>query len=77
LLNAAYFLPILHAAWFREPPDTWPENHDFGRKETAWALLLPPLLTAAMALGAGLFASMSFSPLEWAKLIAAREFYRP
>ena len=77
LLNAAYFLPILHAAWFREPPVAWPEEHDFGRKETAWALLLPPLVTAAMALGAGLLASMPFSPLGWAKLIAAREFYLP
>ncbi len=77
LLNAAYFLPILHRAWFKEPADAWPEDHDFGRKETAWALLLPPLLTAAMALGVGLLASMPFSPLEWAKLIAAREFYRP
>lgn len=77
LLNAAYFLPILHAAWFREPPDAWPEEQDFGRKETAWALLLPPLATAAMALGVGLLASLPLSPLEWAKLIATREFYRP
>jgi len=77
LLNAAYFLPILHAAWFREPPAAWPEEHDFGRKETAWALLLPPLVTAAMALGAGLLAPLPFSPLMWAKLIAAREFYQP
>jgi multicomponent Na+:H+ antiporter subunit D len=76
LLNAAYFLPILHRAWFRVPPDAWPEEHTFGRKETAWALLLPPLLTAVMALGVGLLASMPFSPLEWAKLIAEREFYR-
>jgi multicomponent Na+:H+ antiporter subunit D len=77
LLNAAYFLPILHAAWFREPPATWPEEHHFGRKETAWALLLPPLVTAALALGAGLLASLPFSPLGWAKIIAAREFYQP
>lgn len=77
LLNAAYFLPILHAAWFKEPPDAWPGEHDFGRKETAWALLLPPLVTAAMALGVGLLASVPFSPLEWSKLIAEREFYRP
>lgn len=77
LLNAAYFLPILHAAWFREPPVAWPEERFFGRKETAWALLLPPLLTAAMALGAGLLAALPFSPLGWAKLIAAREFYQP
>jgi multicomponent Na+:H+ antiporter subunit D len=77
LLNAAYFLPILYVAWFRQPPDTWPEEHNFGRKETAWALLVPPLVTAAMAVGVGLLASAPFSPLEWAKLIAQREFYRP
>ena len=77
LLNAAYFLPILHRAWFREPPDTWPDEHDFGRKETAWMLLLPPVATALMALAAGLVASAPFSPLDWANLITAREFYRP
>lgn len=77
LLNGAYFLPILHAAWFKAPPARWPEAHDFGAKETAWALLLPPLFTAAVSLGAGLFAGLSFSPLGWAKIIAAREFYLP
>ncbi len=74
LLNAAYFLPVLHAAWFREPPRAWPAERSFGRKETAWALLLPPVLTAAIALGIGLLASMPFSPLEWARLIASREY---
>jgi multicomponent Na+:H+ antiporter subunit D len=77
LLNAAYFLPILHAAWFREPPPRWPEERDFGRKETAWLLLLPPLITAALSLLIGLFASLPFTPLEWAQLIADREFYQP
>ncbi len=77
LLNAAYFLPILHRAWFQEPPDAWPEEHDFGNKETAWALLLPPVVTALMALGAGMLASAPFSPLGWAQLIAQREFYQP
>ncbi|WP_424820206.1 complex I subunit 5 family protein [Salinisphaera sp.] len=77
LLNAAYFLPILHTAWFRPPPEAWPAERRFGRAETGWMLLLPPLATAAMALAAGLFASIPFSPLEWAKLIAAREFYQP
>lgn len=77
LLNAAYFLPILHRAWFRQAPAAWPEEHDFGRKETAWALLLPPVITALLALGAGLLASAPFSPLEWAQLIMQREFYRP
>lgn len=77
LLNAAYFLPILHRAWFKEPPNAWPEEHNFGRKETAWALLLPPVVTALMALSAGILVSAPFSPLEWAHLIAQREFYRP
>ncbi len=75
LLNAAYFLPILYRAWFREPPHVWPQERDFGGKETAWALLLPSLATAAMALAAGLMAAGSYSPLEWAKLIAEQEFY--
>ena len=77
LLNAAYFLPILHATWFREPPAVWPEERDFGCKETAWTLLIPPLVTAAISLGMGLLASQPFSPLGWAKLIAAQEFYQP
>ncbi len=76
LLNAGYFLPILHAAWFREPPDNWPHEHRFGSRETARGLLLPPLITALLALAAGLLASAPFSPLDWAKLIAVREFYR-
>jgi len=76
LLNAMYFLPILHRAWFREPPKQWPADHQFGDKETAWALLLPPVVTAAFALGIGLLASLPFTPLDWAKLIATREFYQ-
>lgn len=77
LLNAAYFLPILYAAWFREPPENWPHEHNFGRKETAWALLLPPLVTAVISLAVGLLALAPFSPLDWVKLIAKREFYQP
>ncbi len=77
LLNAVYFLPILHRAWFRAPPEHWPHEHDFGNKETAWALLLPPIVTALLALVAGLLAAVPFSPLEWAQLIAKREFYQP
>ncbi|SER02816.1 multicomponent Na+:H+ antiporter subunit D [Nitrosomonas sp. Nm51] len=77
LLNAVYFLPVLHRAWFRDPPDNWPKVRNFGNKETAWALLLPPVITATLALLAGVMASAWFSPLEWVKLIAQREFYRP
>lgn len=81
LLNAAYFLPILHRAWFRDPPDSWPAMcdtaRDCGDKETAWTLLLPPVITALLALFAGLLASAWFSPLEWVQLIAQRAFYHP
>lgn len=74
LLNAAYFLPVLHRIWFREPPDAWPAERNFGNKETAWALLLPPVVTALLALLAGLMASAWFSPLGWVQFIAQREF---
>ncbi len=77
VLNAIYFLPILNAAWFRKPPPAWPNERNFGGKETAWALLLPALATAGLSLGVGLLASIPFSPLEWAKFIAVQEFYKP
>ncbi|MGI9328432.1 MAG: complex I subunit 5 family protein [Pseudomonadales bacterium] len=74
LLNAAYFLPILHAAWFKPAATSWPAERHFGSQETHWLLLLPPVVTALLALGLGLFASLPFSPLNWARLVAAREF---
>jgi multicomponent Na+:H+ antiporter subunit D len=76
LLNAAYFLPILHRAWFRAPPATWPDEHIPVRRgwETSPLLLLPPLATAAATLAVGLFAATAFSPLDWATLIADREY---
>ncbi|HPC83780.1 MAG TPA: proton-conducting transporter membrane subunit [Thermoanaerobaculaceae bacterium] len=74
LLNAGYFLPILWRVWFRRPPARWPEEHVFGRFETHWMLLLPPLVTALLVVWAGVAAESSWSPLAWAKLIAAREY---
>ena len=75
LLNAAYFLPILYRAWFKERSDAWPAEHiSRGRLETHGALLWPPVVTAVLALAAGLFAAAPFSPLEWAELIALREY---
>jgi multicomponent Na+:H+ antiporter subunit D len=74
LLNAAYFLPILYRAWFREPAG-WPsERTTSPRGEIAGALLWPPVVTAALALAVGLFAAAPYSPLEWAQLIASREY---
>ncbi|MCG6860652.1 MAG: monovalent cation/H+ antiporter subunit D family protein [Chromatiaceae bacterium] len=75
LLNAAYFFPILFRAWFRDPPALWPEEHiAAGRLETTATLLWPPVVTALLALAAGLFAAAPVSPLEWAELIARREY---
>ncbi len=72
MLNALYLLPILHAAWFKPATTDWaPKKHFF---ETHWMLLLPPVITAGLALIAGIFANASFSPLSWVKLIAAREY---
>ena len=75
VLNAAYFLPILHRAWFRDPAPAWPAEHlPAARLETHAALLWPPVVTATLALAAGLFAAAPYSPLEWASLIAQREY---
>jgi len=75
VLNAAYFFPILQRAWFREPGTDWPAEHiAAGRLETRASLLWPPVVTATLALAAGLFAAAPYSPLEWATLIAHREY---
>jgi multicomponent Na+:H+ antiporter subunit D len=74
LLNAAYFLPILYVAWFKSQQQPWPHEHIKSRYETSLALLIPPLFTAVAALLIGLFAAAPFSPLDWAQLIALREY---
>jgi multicomponent Na+:H+ antiporter subunit D len=75
LLNAAYFLPILHTAWFKPPiVDAWTDLHKNERFETKLSLLAPAVLMALFTLGVGIFAGTLLSPLEWAKLIAEREF---
>ncbi len=47
LLNAAYFLPIVHAAFFRKP-DVSDEAHPHG--EAPWPMVLALLLTAGMTI---------------------------
>jgi len=76
-LNAAYFLPILYRAWFAPARSDWPDERiPSGRQETHPGLLWPPIITASLALAVGLFAAAPFSPLEWAELIAEREYVR-
>jgi multicomponent Na+:H+ antiporter subunit D len=43
-------------------------------RETAWLLLLPPLVTAALTLAAGILPELAASPLAWAQFIADREY---
>ncbi len=74
LLNAGYFLPVLYAAWFKSPPDTWPAERSYGQRETAWALLVPPVVTALLTVLVGLFALAPFSPLQWAYFITTQEY---
>ena len=76
LLSAAYFLPILYRAWFRPLPAAWPheEIRARGWRETAWLLLLPPLVTAGATLAASIFADSSISPLGFARLIVTLEY---
>src|SRR5690554_1264409 len=73
LLNAAYFLPILHRLWFAGQHQPWPHERHWGRLETSAWLLWPPLITAALMVLAGLLANVPFSPLSWAELIVLRE----
>ncbi|MEW8149254.1 MAG: proton-conducting transporter membrane subunit [Candidatus Thiodiazotropha endolucinida] len=75
LLNAAYFLPILYRAWFKSATSPWPADKTAGcARELPDPLLWPPVTTAALALLIGLFAAAPYSPLEWAELIAGREY---
>lgn len=73
LMNAAYFLPILHRLWFTEQKADWPDERRWGRYETSAWLLWPPLVTAIVMVLAGLLANLPFSPLSWAELIVSRE----
>ncbi len=75
LLNALYFLPILYRAWFRAPASgvDW-DAATHQRWETHWMLLLPPVVTALLALLVGLLAAAPYSALEWARLIAYRQY---
>src|SRR5690606_34192543 len=75
ILNAAYFLPILYTAWFKPPAiEAWTDHYPHKRFETRLTLLAPAVLTALLVVAVGLLADTVVSPLEWAKLIAEREY---
>jgi multicomponent Na+:H+ antiporter subunit D len=76
VLNAAYFLPIVYAAWFKPQTTAWDERIGRARFETDWRLLWPTLVTMLLSLGAGVLAGAEFSPLAWAKVFAVEEYIR-
>ena len=80
LLNAAYFLPLVLAMWFR-PAGPAPADEDgrvsprrIGVVEAPPALLAPAVITAGLSLLAGLTATLPYSPLSLAADIATRVF---
>lgn len=74
MLNAAYFLPILHRIWFRPQRGEWPDEQYKQHRDTHPLLLAPALVTAGFSVGAGLLAGMPFSPLYWAEVVILREY---
>ena len=74
VLNAAYFLPIVHRLWFRARDGAWPEEVRWGRLESMTWLLWPPVLTAVAVVVIGVLAAFQFSPLSWAELLVNREY---
>jgi multicomponent Na+:H+ antiporter subunit D len=74
LLNAAYFLPIVHRMWFRPQRAAWPNEQFAAHRDTHPWLLVPTLATAALSLAAGVLAGMPYSPLYWARLVVTQEY---
>ncbi|TVQ55072.1 MAG: monovalent cation/H+ antiporter subunit D family protein [Rhodobacteraceae bacterium] len=72
-LNAAYFLPIVGAAWFRPPPDDMVRPEPPPRLSVA-LMAVSPVVTALLVMAAALLATSIFSPLGWAQALALREF---
>ncbi|MCC5872169.1 MAG: monovalent cation/H+ antiporter subunit D family protein [Gammaproteobacteria bacterium] len=73
LLNAAYFLPLVHRIWFRPLPDTMAERADGLSRVRQIALVGPTAFVAITALAAGLLAGVPGSPLFWASRLVGAE----
>jgi len=46
LLNAAYFVPIIYAAWFKQPA----ENNECSHGEAPWPIVMALIMTASLTL---------------------------
>ncbi|MDP3890325.1 complex I subunit 5 family protein [Nocardioides sp.] len=79
LLNAAYFLPVIYALWVQEPEEgvewsTAPHRERRGSLEAPLSLLVPTVVTASLALAAGMAAGWEYSPWQLAQLIAGGSY---
>lgn len=68
LLNAAYFLPIVHAAFFRGAPDAGHVHHG----EAPWPMVVALMTTAAATLALFFFADI---PLQLARQLVPGSVY--
>lgn len=68
MLNAAYFLPPVYNAFFKEPDDG-----DTEYDEAPWMMLGPIIVTTILILVLGAFANLPYTPLALAH-VAVREF---
>ncbi len=79
LLNAAYFLPLVHAAWFKDPSSDLQKSF-FKRSNPRWEisllLLIPTVTTALLSLFAGVFAGTPYSPLALAQMIVMGAYFQ-
>lgn len=71
-LNAAYFLPIVYAAYFKEAVKPWPRDVREGRLETRPTLVWTTVSTALLVVMAGVFAAAPLSPVAWIEIVLAR-----
>jgi multicomponent Na+:H+ antiporter subunit D len=76
VLNAAYFLPVLRRAWFGERKEAFEQRREPRRVEAQWSLFVPAVVTAALALTTGTFASSWFSPRTFAEDVT-EQLYEP
>ncbi|TVP54729.1 MAG: monovalent cation/H+ antiporter subunit D family protein [Halomonadaceae bacterium] len=75
MLNAAYFLPIVHRLWFRPQRQgaDWAAAVP-GRPECHRAMLWPAIITGLFVVLLGLLASLPMSPLQWGLFMAEQEY---
>ena len=74
LLNAGYWFPVIHRAYFRQPQEPWPPPPPGRRFETQKTLLFPIVICAAYVLLLGVTAEVPGMPFSVAQ-VAVQHFF--